>query len=261
MADRPKYRVEREVYQSRMRVADDADAVKYHAVSALALVGLLLGTLALIAIALQAAWVLALAGVVVNVLALRRIGAADGTLAGRNAALVGLFLSVAISVSVPVDWLLYRRLMRDEATQFAGLWFDFLRSNQPQKAHELTVDPSKRVRLDDHAWEEYREEMDARPAIERWLRQPEVRALLALGDKATIRLYETDSQWFEGNADRVVQTYAVTYPDSEGLKTFFVGLLLVRQMDIHTHRSFWTVNRTAGGVRPRSLGGDVFPTG
>jgi hypothetical protein len=80
-----------------------------------------------------------------------------------------------------------------------------------------------------------------------------------LGDKATVRYYATESQWLEGDRDQVYQTYAVTYPDSDGLKTFFIGLLLQRQADVHTGLSYWHIVRSTGGVKPKHLGGDGNP--
>jgi hypothetical protein len=259
MADTPKYRVEREIYQSRMRLPQEADPLEYRAVSGLALTGLLLGLLAPIVLVTQAAWVLAIAGVVVNAMALRRIAANAPALMGRKAALVGLALSVAFGVAVPVDWLLYRRLVRDEARQFAAIWFDFLRANQPHKAQELTVLPISRDPLDEKLWGFFQKGTDQRRMLESFIYKPEIRALLALGDKATVRFYDTESQWAENDGDRVYQTYAVTFSDSEGLKTFFVGLLLERSMDSRSGHSYWRVSRTEGGVRPKALGGSGAP--
>jgi hypothetical protein len=260
MTERPKYRVEREVYQSRMRVPEEADTAQYRAISGLAVTGLLLGLLALVGLIVPAAWLVALAGLVVNWVALRRVKAAHPALVGRKAAIAGLTLSLIISAAVPAEWLVHRYLVRDEARQFAALWFDSLRAGQPHKAHQLTISPASRVTLDDHLWEEYRQGYESRTALEGWVRIPEIRLLLALGDKATVRYYETESQGVQNDNDTVYQTYAVTYPDSDGLKTVFVGLVLVRTYNVATNHAYWHISRMAGGVKPKAFGGSgEFP--
>ena len=259
MADAPRYRVEREVYQSKMHVPEEADAVAYRAVSGLAVAGLLLGLFAPLALVVQPMWLAAIAGVVINVVALRRIAAGAPALVGRKAALVGLTLSAIFFAAVPADWLSYRWLLRDEARKCAAIWFDYLRAGQPQKAYQLTIGPPMRDRLDDSLWEFFREGSDGRTMLNGFIHRPAVGALIALKDKATVRFYDTESQWSEKDLDHVYQTYAVTYPDSEGLKTFFIGLVLDRSMDGRTGHAYWQISRIDGGVKPKWLGGSGEP--
>jgi len=253
------FEVHREVYQSRLNLAEDADTAQYRAVSGLAILGLLAGLLSLLALVTPLLWAMAIVALFVNVAALRRIRANAPALLGRKAALAGLALSVVAFCAAPADWLVYRGLLRREARQVGVEWFDCLRANQPHKAHQLGVSPTSRDPLDDKLWQSYRPGGEGRAMFEQFLLAPEVRALLALGDKATVRYYDTESQWTEGNNDRVYETFAVTFPDSDGLKTFFVGLLLERTVHVPTAHAYWQVNRTFGGVRPKALGGDGNP--
>jgi len=253
------FEVHREVYQSRLNLPDDADAVQYRAVSGLAVLGLLAGLVSLLALASPLLWALAIVAVLVNLAALKRIQANAPALLGRKAALAGLAMSVFAFSAAPADWVVYRWLVRQEARQVAAQWFDFLRANQPQKAHQLSVDPTARDPLDDKLWEAYREGGDGRMMINQFIYGPEVRTLLALGDKATVRYYATESQWSEKDRDRVYQTFAVTFLDSDGLTTFFVGLVLDRTVHAPTGHAYWQVARTFGGVRPKALGGDGNP--
>jgi hypothetical protein len=259
MAETPKYRVEREVYQSKMQLLEEGDVAAYHAVSGLAIAGLLLGLLAPLALVSQAAWVLAIAGVVVNVVALRRIAAMAPALVGRKAALVGLTLSAIFFAAVPAGWVWCRRLVREEARQSAAIWFDYLRAGQPHKAYELTLSPGSRDRLDDTLWDLFREDTEEWIELDRFIRRPEIRTLIALRDKATVRYYDTESQWSDRDVDHVYQTYAVTFPESEGLKTFFIGLLMDRAVDPGTGHAYWQIGRVIGGVRPKWLGGSGEP--
>jgi hypothetical protein len=259
MADAPKYRVEREVYQSKMRIPEEADAVAYRAVSGLALLGLLLGLISALALLVPAFWTAAIAGIIVNVVALRRIAARSPALVGRKAALVGVTLSAIFFAAIPADWLTYRWLVRNEAQKYAATWFDYLRAGQPHKAYELTVGPMSRDRVDDNLWEFFREGTEERAMLAGFLRRPAVGALMALKNKATVRYYDTESQWFDKESDHVYQTYAVTYPDSEGLKTFFVGLVLDRMAESRTNHAYWQISRIDGGVKPKWFGGSGTP--
>ena len=259
MPTNSSFPVQREVYQSRMSVPDDADTKQYRAVSGLAILGLLASLLSLLGLVTPLLWALAIVALLVNLAALKRIRANAPALLGRKAALAGLAVSAVALCAAPADWIVYRTLLRGEARQCAGLWFDYLRDNQPHKAHQLTLNPTTRDPLDDTLWESYREGSQGRPIFEGNLRSPEVRTLLALGDKATVRYYATESQWTEGDKDEVYQTFAVTFPDSDGLKTFFVGLMLERSVHSPTGRAYWQISRTFGGVKPKALGGSGSP--
>jgi len=259
MSSNPGFRVQREIYQSRLHLPDDPDAVRYRAISGLAVCGLLVGVLALGVLISPGFWAAAIAGLVLNALALKRIARYAPALLGRKAALAGLAFSVVAFVGMPAHWLVNRRLVRDEAGKVGAMWFDFLAHNQPQKAHQLTLPHGSRERLDGDLWGEYHKSSDAWMYLSEFLRRPEVRTLLALGDKATVRCYDTESQWSERSEDHVYQSYAVTYADSEGLKTFFVGLLLDRTVDQLTGHAYWQVARVEGGMKPKALGGDGEP--
>jgi len=253
------FAVHREVYQSRLNLREDADAVQYRAVSGLAIFGLLVGLASLMALAVPLLWAVTILAIWVNVVALKRIQANAPALLGRKAALAGLVFSVFTFCAAPADWFVYRRLIREEARQTAAEWFGYLRANEPLKAHQLIVTPTSRDPLDDALWESYQGSREGRMDIDMFINGAEVRALLALGDKATVRYYDTESQWTEGDRDRVYQTFAVTFPDSDGLKTFFVGVLLDRILHPPTGHAYWQVARTFGGVRPKALGGDGNP--
>lgn len=259
MANNHTFQVHREVYQSRLNLRDDPDAAQYRAISGLAVVGLLAGALSLLALAAPLLWIVAVVAVAVNLKALQWIAANAPALLGRKAALAGLALSVFAVCAVPVDWLVYRTSVRREARQFAQMWFDYLRADRPFHAHQLTVGGTSRELLDEKKlWDTYRDDQ-AQLALRQYLARPEVRALLALGDRAIVRFYDVESQWTEGTHDFVYQTFAVTFPDTDGLKTFFVGLSLEREVDLPTRHAYWRVAASAGGVKPKRLGGTGTP--
>ena len=102
---------------SPMFDAADEEVARYRAVSSLALAGLLVGLLSPLAMFTEALWFVPLAALVLSGLALRRIAVRAPDLVGRPAALAGLLLGVAFLVAAPVDDLVYRYYLRQQARQ------------------------------------------------------------------------------------------------------------------------------------------------
>lgn len=163
-----------ELFHSRLPTPDEAEAVEYRAISALAVVGLLCGLAAATAILSPALWIVPLTGVLLNVLALGRIARETPALIGRKAALAGLLLSVFFGAVAMADWYTYSEMIRREARQFATLWFDSLRDHEPQKAHQLTRSPKTRRPFDDKLWEIYFDGSEPREDLKAYLERPEV---------------------------------------------------------------------------------------
>lgn len=242
---------ETELLHSRLPTPEEAEVTEYHAVSALAVVGLLCGLAAATAILSPALWIVALIGILLNVLALARIARDAPALIGRKAALVGLLLSVFFGAVAMTDWYTYSELLNREARQFATLWFDSLRDREPQKAHQLTRSPATRHPFDEKLWELYFNGSEPREDLKAYLERPEVRTLLALGDKAQVRYYASPSQSQEGGSDNISLVYAVTYPEAKQKKTFFLNLVLERDRFTDSpRRAEWRIVSTEGGVGP-----------
>jgi hypothetical protein len=245
-----------ELFHSRLPTPDEAEAVEYRAISALAVVGLLCGLAAATAILSPALWIVPLTGVLLNVLALGKIARETPALIGRKAALAGLLLSVFFGAVAMADWYTYSEMIRREARRFATLWFDSLRDHEPQKAHQLTRSPKTRRPFDDKLWEIYFDGSEPREDLKAYLERPEVRTLLALGDKAQVRYYASPSQSQEGGSDSISLVYAITYPEARQTKTFFLNLVLEREHVLeHDHlnsppHAEWRVVSSEGGVGP-----------
>jgi hypothetical protein len=85
----------------------------------------------------------------------------------------------------------------------------------------------------------------------KFVRDPVVRTLLALGDRATVRLYEVRSAVSEGDLGGVHYIYTVTYPDKDGQKkTFFVSVLMERKPTPKSDLNPWRVKAYFAGREP-----------
>jgi hypothetical protein len=231
---------------SQFESAVDAQLVEYRSVSVRAVFALLLGAFAWLAMLGPVLWIVPGLGIAVSAWALYAVAKSEGALVGRKAALAGLSLSLvfgaaAASARASEGWWLRR-----EARPVAAHWFELLRDDQPQLAHQLTLPPGQRLADASALWSNYRDSEDSRQSLERFVGDPLVRALLALGAKAEVRYYATESHQRVGDEQRISQFYAITYPDDGRRATFFARLVLQRSLD----GAAWQVVGYQGGVRP-----------
>ncbi|HEV3021882.1 MAG TPA: hypothetical protein VGX76_05425, partial [Pirellulales bacterium] len=226
--------------------------------SSLAVVGLLAGLLSPLAMFYTLPKVFPVTAVIASALALWQIAAQAPNLAGRKAALAGLFLGLMFLVAPPADAWVYRYYLRREARQFAAAWIEDVREGKVYQAHDLMIDPKKRVPPDvppDMPLEKYYADYYSRSDYQRrmlplFIDRPMVRTLFALGKSAEYRFYETAEEGGEGGNDFVKSTYAVTFTDEKRKKTFFISLAMSRSIDRASGRCEWTLARVDGPERP-----------
>jgi hypothetical protein len=196
-------------------------------------------------------WFLSLIGVLVALIALRRIAHSDPPMLGRKLALAALFVSLVCAVGVAVEWHAYRLLIRQEAREFAEYWIDLQRQGDSTKAARLVRQP---VIADGMA--NLTKTERAETALKVYCNRPEVRALLALGGQAQIRYYDTESQEHDGTSDSVKQVFAVTYTKEGKKTTFFLRLEMERKVPSDKPVGVWVITSTESGIKPVALGGE-----
>jgi hypothetical protein len=243
----------------------EAEVAQYRPLCALAVVAMLIGILSALAIVATLFWFLPVLGIVLSAVALRRIAASEPALVGRTAAQAGLGLSVLFAVAAPIcssdsigpiDISYYRWNLRQEAREFGRQYFELLAADEPEKACQLYEPPSGRLPLDDKLWNAYPAGSDARALLEGIVGNRPIHALLLLGKRAMVRYYDTDGQWATGEKDFVAQSFAVTFPSTEGeTQTFFVRLVMQRSQIEVQRKAFWQIVRAEGDVVPVSRGG------
>jgi hypothetical protein len=229
--------------------SQDAELAEYRPIAPQAIVGLIFGLLAPLAMVDVTLWSIPVLGALFAVWALRRTKKSEPAIGGRKMALCGLTLSIIFLAAAPSDWLAYRRMVAEEARQFSAQWFRFVTQEEPQKACQLTMTPQTRRPLDEHLWAFFRNSPKDREHLETYVKTPLVRTLLALGPKAQVRFYQTVGQSRDNNNDQVEQLYAVTYEEANEKKTFFV---LVRSLrtKLRDGNAGWRILQTEGPVRP-----------
>ena len=241
---------DQEIDHQRTSVVDE-DLARYRPVSRLAVAGLGLGLASALAITVPLLWFLAFLGAWASLVALRKIRQGQPELSGVAAARAGLFLSLVFGSAVPAQMVATRWWIDQQAQQFADQWFEYLTAGKPQKALQLSEDPSSRrnVNNDFAVWRYYRSDATARSELEFFARQPVVRALLELGSQAQVRYFATKSIEQQANRDLLTLVYAVTYRRAS-TETFFVEIELEHLPHPITNSSEWKIAGYLGPVAP-----------
>ncbi len=223
----------------------------YKVVERWAVGGLLLGVFSPLTLIAPILWLVPLFGIAANLVALRRIKL-DTNLVGRNAAILGLMLSIVFSIAPPAQYVASYAILSRQARPIADQWFEYLRQGSPEKALVLKMAPDYRQPIEDGdgLWIFYRHDGEANRDLRRFVQNPLVRTLLALGEKAEVRFYKTTMVGTDGSLALVNYWYTVTYADRGGTKTFFVRMLLERKPPQKPSLNPWRVSDFSGGFDP-----------
>ncbi len=247
-----------EVSQVHLSEQREPEVEQYRPVSGLAVVALILGLFSLTAWIEPFLTFVAAIGVVVSIAALWQVAAGAAEMLGRKAAMAGLLLSVFTLVGVTSNIYVHRTLVRNEARQFADRWFAFLLSGQPKKAFAMTRDSTAQPEpvMVEGELKTPPGEPEA-PSSETFAKQPDIRTLLELGNRAQVRYYQTESQNRKETGDEIQQVYAVTF-DKDGVPTtFFFRLTMERLIEEEAGKAFWQIISSRGGIKPEALGGSA----
>jgi hypothetical protein len=163
----------------------------YRPICGLAVGGAAVGALSLMAYVHSSFWMVPFVGTLMSGLALWRIAASGGVLAGRWAALAGLTCSLLFGSTAVAHSLLKPTRVHGEAQRFVANWFAALRDGDGPQAHQHSVVDWNREPAGNLA-----RRYDESPKLERMLaayvKQEPVRTLLALGERAQVRFVRNE---------------------------------------------------------------------
>lgn len=164
---------------------DPEQTTEYRTLSVLAIISLIIGLAAPLAVAAPFLLAIPLFGIAVSLVALRTIAVSGGVLAGRWAATVGLALCVASAV-LPVSHDLIQRAVRlRQAETFGRSWVGMVTAGNIKQAFALTADGTRPMPPAEP-------NAPPKPApYETFIEQPIIKALQAAGPGADIRVRDT----------------------------------------------------------------------
>lgn len=236
--------------------APEPDIEQYHSFSGLAVAGAVFGVLSVTALLAPAMVVMSIIGALLSGFALWRIAKNAPWLLGWKTATLGLCLSLLFGVASLVNQAVFRWSAIAEAKQVADVWFGYLREDKPQFAHHLELHPGERRPFNERLLDYYRTTEHHR-GLHEFANQPAVRALLAQGDRAQVRFYDTEAAQTSDDTYYVRLVYAVTVEDAAGAPaTFFIAFHMSRHELKKAHVSDWQIQRTEGGYHPQALKSD-----
>lgn len=216
-----------------------------------AVVGLGLGIFSFLAFFHPVLWAWPLVSAAVCIVALVQLARSD-RLIGRKAAVWGLFLAVAFGVAAPLRMGAYYLIEQREARAFGEAWFQAVLNGDMYKAHQMSTMPLERKPIDDQLPGLYEKSPDLRSAVDTYQKAPLLATLRALGTKAVVRHYLTESCQTDGRIDLVEDIYVVTYDDAGQKKSFFIKASLVRNLIKDAGPRIWRVQSPEGGYKPKS---------
>lgn len=224
----------------------------YRTVNGSALLGLLLGLSSVVALVSPILLIVPLAGLLCSWRALATLADRQVAQTGRGLAYFGLLLSVTFGVASPTAAWGDRWFLVQSTQPVIQAWFELLRTNQPEKALQLTLPPDLRRPIDDNLARYYRTHFDAHQRLESFVAEPTTKTLLLLGDRAQVRLYDNYPPVVQEHRESVALVYAVSYDDDGTRTTFFVQMGLERVPDKNGGPPRWRIVQAAGGVHAPS---------
>lgn len=187
---------------------DAAELVGYRTVSALAIAGLVLGLASPLCVFGRLLLMIPIAGVAVSLVSLRRIAASGGALVGRQAAIVGLILSIASGTAIVSYDLVTRQLRVEQAAAAGRRWIETVRSGDIEGAYYLSHGVPAR---------ESESPEGLGPGENPYLKffdEPAVKALSGAGKDADIQFAETVRYGAQGGGEFYARQRFVVTPRS-----------------------------------------------
>ena len=229
------------LFASHWNDTNRPEEVGYRQLSLWAIVAFVVGLLSFSAF--LTIWLLpvGLFGIIAALIALSAIRRSDGLLVGTWFAQIGLSLSIITTIAVAAFWPYYQYRIRCEADAFCRIWLDAVRRHDMPVVLMGTVpfwDRTPDPHDSEAWWTAMPNNRHLHNEMQKLVRNPLLRTIMAFGESAEITYYATDRIITEPDYDIAIMIYAVTVPAASGGKeTFFVRLMSKRRIYYKDRRS------------------------
>jgi hypothetical protein len=170
----------------------DPDLIGYRPVSGWCLAAVLIGLASIVALVHPLLWCVPLAGVVVALVALRRIERSEVKLVGRKAALIGLAFSVIYGVAAPVRLKAREHWLAVRAERLADEFLEDFRTRNVASAFALTLRSVEKIPAHRPTAPDDKAEAEPKDAREIFLSEQPVATLALLGAEARAKRLRTE---------------------------------------------------------------------
>jgi hypothetical protein len=151
---------------------------------------------------------LAIAGAVSGLIALRALRRSEGQLSGEGLALCGLALSLFFLGLGLTQHLTRQSLVEQRARQLVDVWVRLLQEGQTQQAHQFRRPPPQRIRSAEALQEHYATNKEASQELQSFVSAPGIKELIQHGAAADTRFEEVVSAVREGASDLLLLKYS-----------------------------------------------------
>src|SRR4051812_10237928 len=219
---------------------DPEQTTEYRTLSVMAIISLVIGLAAPLAIAGPFLLAIPFFGIAVSLVALRQIAVSGGALAGRWAATAGLVLCIASAI-MPVSHDMIQRAYRVHQAENVGRdWIALVTSGELKQAFHLTLAATRSSPPPEPG------APPAPPAYDTFAAHPVIKALQAAGPNADVRILDTVDYQATTYRNIVVRllvavTPAAAAPPSAGGQPFDFVLSLQRATVPRESMSRWLI--------------------
>ncbi|MHB8899025.1 MAG: hypothetical protein ACYC6Y_09790 [Thermoguttaceae bacterium] len=226
--------------------AVEAELPQYRALSGLAVLGFILGLASALAVVHIGLSFVGAFAAICCVAALVSISRAPSERSGGWLAVTGLALAAFWMAAGSTRELTERYLLDVYSRPFALQWFEYLKKGEPAKALEMANGALARRPLDDKLLKHYLSSQEEYESLQSFVGKPEVRALLALGERAQVRHYGC----VEAHDNSAAQVFAVTYEEQQTKKSFLVQINVTRTEVPEQGVAAWRTEDSTGPWNP-----------
>lgn len=224
--------------------------IEYQPVQGWSVIGLLVSLAAPLALVGSALVIVPIVGALANLIALWRVRL-EPQRPGKLAALIGLSLSLFF-MTIPIARVVAARIMLpQQAAPMANAFFEYLKKGQPERALLLHLPADSRQPVDENLWLFYRGNNESKEELMKFVNQPLIRTILALGERAEIRPAGTNGVAVERNRALLDFYYTITFKDDAGKKkTILMSLLMERKPAQNPALDPWRIRDFSGPLDP-----------
>jgi hypothetical protein len=211
-------------------VVGDVEDTPIGNISALAVVSLLLGLASPLSLMAPLLWAIPLCGATLAIVTIRRVAASDGVLIGRQAAVIGLALSVASLCAAASRFISSEQMLSHQARAVALEWLTRLESGDAAGAFQYTTE-STRAPGPPHAPGQTEPTEPPHDPVADFSSVPLIRFLTSVG-KGAQTLYDKDLDIAEeaNGAVHVKLQFLVIPPGASAASAVIVNVTLDRHL-------------------------------
>jgi hypothetical protein len=226
---------------------DPEQTTEYRTLSVLAIISLVIGLFAPLAIAGPFLLAIPFFGIAVSLVALRQIAVSGGVLAGRWAATAGLVLCIASAIMPASHDMIQRAIRIHQAEKFGRGWIALVTAGELKQAFHLTVDATRPPAPPQPNAPPPEPNAPPKPsAYDTFVANPIIKALQAAGPNADVRIrealaYQATSYRNISVRQLVAVTPAPASPSGSGSQPFEFVLSVQRATLSRESMSRWLI--------------------